>query len=433
MIKYDLFLNDSGTKQCRNDMIGSFVVSIAHYMRAYFNYQAITQGTDFQLPGDAGYLNVSQGREPKLTSQLLVPILAYRYTKSPTFAPYSTPQCVLIQETAYADTKLYAKIGCMDRETFTSTKLRLHVYTDNRCSSPYDDGQPSRKHQKKYEINGYSFSSKVSFRPPFYSCMDCSPEEISDSFNKKNSNWYDDDYIAENGQKDNEQQDEATDEGDDFYGDDSVDDAYMYANDDVYNNRRRELGEEDSNLLQFTPAHGQLEAYETEFWKEVQDARRSLYDNYYDIGNWNMCERLYTYGVYCDEECRSLEAFRIDEWSRPDVILLSILCTFIAIMMTLIVAKRIKSANKGRIYDGQTQPGLPPLAMAVIFVVIVAVIVGLGAFKFVNETLVFAVVTCILLFIYNLKLTLFEAPRPVLLEAPKHFEVENPLEDHLFS
>jgi hypothetical protein len=34
-------------------------VSIAHYMRSYFNYQAMVHGQDFQLPGDAGYLNVS--------------------------------------------------------------------------------------------------------------------------------------------------------------------------------------------------------------------------------------------------------------------------------------------------------------------------------------------------------------------------------------
>ena len=67
MIKYDLFLNDGRTKQCRNDMIGSFVVSIAHYMRAYFNYQAIANGSGFQLPGDAGYLNVSRGRQHNLT------------------------------------------------------------------------------------------------------------------------------------------------------------------------------------------------------------------------------------------------------------------------------------------------------------------------------------------------------------------------------
>ena len=38
--------------------MGTFVVSIAHYMRAYFNYQALTHGNEFSLPGDVGYLNV---------------------------------------------------------------------------------------------------------------------------------------------------------------------------------------------------------------------------------------------------------------------------------------------------------------------------------------------------------------------------------------
>ena len=39
--------------------MGTFVVSIAHYMRAYFNRQALTHGNDFSLPGDVGFLNVS--------------------------------------------------------------------------------------------------------------------------------------------------------------------------------------------------------------------------------------------------------------------------------------------------------------------------------------------------------------------------------------
>ena len=39
--------------------MGSFVVSIAHYMRAYFNDQALNLSGDFSLPGNAGCLNVS--------------------------------------------------------------------------------------------------------------------------------------------------------------------------------------------------------------------------------------------------------------------------------------------------------------------------------------------------------------------------------------
>lgn len=63
MIKFDLFENDTGY-QCHFRNIGSFVVSIAHYMRAHFNYQAIQFGRNFQLPGDAGYLNVSVCQVP---------------------------------------------------------------------------------------------------------------------------------------------------------------------------------------------------------------------------------------------------------------------------------------------------------------------------------------------------------------------------------
>ena len=94
----------------------------------------------------------------------------------------------------------------------------------------------------------------------------------------------------------------------------------------------------------------------------------------------------------------------------------------------------MKAQQKAKIYgEEQPMPGLPPLAMALIFCVIMFVVVALAKLRFVNETLVFAVVTCIILFIYMLKLTLFENRRPVLLAAPRHeMFSQNPLGDHLF-
>ena len=162
--------------------------------------------------------------------------------------------------------------------------------------------------------------------------------------------------------------------------------------------------------------------------------QRRLYDNAYDIGEWNMCQRVYKYGMWCDEDCRSLDYFRTDQWSGSDVFLLVIMCIFMTGMMLLIVAKRLKAQQKARIYgDDQPMPGLPPTAMAIIFVVMLAMIITLAQLRFINETLVFAVVTCVLLFIYMLKLTLFENRRPVLLAAPHHeFTIDNPLDAHLF-
>jgi hypothetical protein len=58
MIKFQLF-DSADSYQCHFSEISTFVVSIAHYMRAYFNYEALTEGTDFTLPDDAAYLNVS--------------------------------------------------------------------------------------------------------------------------------------------------------------------------------------------------------------------------------------------------------------------------------------------------------------------------------------------------------------------------------------
>jgi hypothetical protein len=135
-----------------------------------------------------------------------------------------------------SDEPLYAKIGCKDRETFTSTKLALRLYTDATCSSPYDDGRPSQRHSKKgYETKSGLISSDVSFRPPFYTCQTCSPDSVSETFNKRR--WYDDDYInRDNGGQDNNNNnaEDDGDEGDDYF----VDDGYLAANDDVNRNRR---------------------------------------------------------------------------------------------------------------------------------------------------------------------------------------------------
>ena len=147
-----------------------------------------------------------------------------------------------------------------------------------------------------------------------------------------------------------------------------------------------------------------------------------------------MCQRIYKYGIWCDADCRALDFFRTDQWSSSDVFLLSIMCTFLSGMMLLIVAKRLKAQQKARMYgDDQPLPGVPPFAMAIIFFVTLAIVITLAKLKFVNETLVFAVVTSILLFVYMLKLTLFENRRPVLLAAPRHDMFDNnPLDDHLF-
>lgn len=134
----------------------------------------------------------------------------------------------------------------MERETFTSTKLQLHVYTDSQCSQPYDDGGTARQHANRgYKVGNSYLRTKVSFRPPFYSCLDCAPEEISDTFNKRSTNWYDDDFISknrynQNNQKKNQNNQNGNGNADDGSGND---DAYKTANDDVHddNNGNRQL------------------------------------------------------------------------------------------------------------------------------------------------------------------------------------------------
>ena len=138
------------------------------------------------------------------------------------------------------------------------------------------------------------------------------------------------------------------------------------------------------------------------------------------VAQWNMCERVTKYGMWCDSDCQSLDTFRVDEWSRSDVFLLVIMCVFMGAMMLLVFAKRVKAYERAAMWGdeaGAPNPGLPPCAMLLLFGIVFTVIVTLAALKFVNETLVFSVVTCVLLFIYMLKLTLFENRKKVYLPA----------------
>ena len=165
---------------------------------------------------------------------------------------------------------------------------------------------------------------------------------------------------------------------------------------------------------------------------------RSLYeDSYGGVDDWNMCQQVHKYGMYCDEDCQSLDAFSSNEWSSADLILLGIMCSFMATMMILVVAKHKRATmklqkqqsfysenNYSTSADADQVPGLPPTAMYSIFGAIILIIAFMALINFVNETLVFAVVCCILFFIYMLKITLFSVnKRPLLLASPNHEDV----------
>ena len=74
---------------------------------------------------------------------------------------------------------------------------------------------------------------------------------------------------------------------------------------------------------------------------------RSLYeDSYGGVDDWNMCQQVHKYGMYCDDDCQSLDAFSSNEWSSADLILLAIMCSFMATMMILVVAKHKRATMK---------------------------------------------------------------------------------------
>ena len=214
MIKFELY-ETQNSYQCHFAQIGSFVVSVAHYMRAYFNYQALTKGNSFALPDDVGYLNCIP---------LKMNDYGFEYVTADDANGEEQDQNSGDEEDQQQGI-LYAKVGCLAKETFSSNSFQLHVYTDKGCTEPYDDGQTDQQHASRgyeidldtyynanddanddangdavkytdYPVNTLRFSTKVSFRPSFYNCQNCKPSQISDTFNKFSGTYYDDLYIS---------------------------------------------------------------------------------------------------------------------------------------------------------------------------------------------------------------------------------------------
>jgi len=176
---------------------------------------------------------------------------------------------------------------------------------------------------------------------------------------------------------------------------------YKYNDDDFYT----EDNDDDANdnacrLKTLTATDSKLEKVEQEFKEEQIRELEDAYDNAAAIDDsvlsWNMYSKLYKYGVFCDEECRALETFRIDNWSTSNIFLLGIMCVFMAFMMLLIFAKRIKAYKKAAIYADDDNNALDlglkpmPMPMGVIFVVALARIIAMAYLSLVNETLVVA-------------------------------------------
>jgi len=387
MIKFDIFESEYNF-QCHANSAGSYVVSISNFMRHYFNYQSLIHGSDFTLPSDVGYLN-----------------------------------CVKLEQTTESGQKLYARIGCLERETFASNRLSLHLYTNNKCSQPFDDGQTNEKHSTiGYNIDGEYFETQVSFHPSFFSCESCKPQSIVDGFSKQESSWFDDDGMAK-----------------DKYFDDWVDDVVH--NDDAYgtvqqytNNEVTTAKEDDDNFYtanddddglrrlsvrKFTPAKGGLEKFEREFWRGqrelsyyVNNTNDDVIEN--SVGDWNMCTKMNKYSIWCDQDCQSLGNL-IHEWSSTDLILLGIMCTFLVSTMGFVLSNRSQAYAKAAIYaDDYNSPnfGIPPRAMGYLFLMLLVSIAIFAGLRLVNETLVIALVCCFIVLGYLVKITFFKGNKP---------------------
>ena len=88
-------------------------------------------------------------------------------------------------------------VAWSEKTNYVSTKLAVHLYTDKQCSQPYDDGQSAEQRKEKgYLFDDEYFETRVTFRPPFYSCEACRPQSLVE-FNKQDYAWFDDDGLAQ--------------------------------------------------------------------------------------------------------------------------------------------------------------------------------------------------------------------------------------------
>jgi hypothetical protein len=77
--------------------------------------------------------------------------------------------------------------------------------------------------------------------------------------------------------------------------------------------------------------------------RQLEDSSSASDESGNSVLYWNMCQRVYKYGMWCNAACQALDTFRVDEWSRSDVLLLVIMSVFMSAMMLLAFAKRVKS------------------------------------------------------------------------------------------
>jgi hypothetical protein len=155
----------------------------------------------------------------------------------------------------------------------------------------------------------------------------------------------------------------------------------------------------------------ELELYQRQFWHGVQ---RELESSSSKQVTWNFCERLYNYSFYCDVTCQNrVNAYYKDSWTKADVSVLSFCVILISVITCLIFIKRVKSYERFMLChcgdDGDTDvdAGLPPIAIALLFVFIMGIIMILANLNLVNQTLVLALFTCVALVIIFVRMTVF--------------------------
>jgi hypothetical protein len=96
-------------------------------------------------------------------------------------------------------------------------------------------------------VNGNRIATKMTFNPEFLSCQTCSPDAIAETFNKLNSNWYDDDFISRYGGKEAKNDTEVQDDAN------KVDDLYYKAQDDNYQAADDATDDDQGNRRMLSP------------------------------------------------------------------------------------------------------------------------------------------------------------------------------------
>jgi lysylphosphatidylglycerol synthetase-like protein (DUF2156 family) len=160
-----------------------------------------------------------------------------------------------------------------------------------------------------------------------------------------------------------------------------------------------------------------MQLFEKQFFEQ-----RSLAN---DMEDWNLCKQLLLHGQWCDAKCQGTSFGSVSNWTASSVSVISTLAILMISVMVLIFSKRVVAYEMAESLQDPNVPkfrGFPPIYVAFSYVLIIVGILCLALLNMVHETILVASIVTVILFIYLMKLTLFDSARMAVVRKEKYME-----------